>query len=147
MKNGNDPSVNGYTDVRFNLIYSICMILVGIVFVVWALLPGREAFQKYWFLIFGVILLVHGVTAISGSRYIRYDPHGKKIIFSGLLASIHRTVKYDKLFFKDKDLYRVINGKTRYINLIRSQCNRKDLYNLIQEINKGKTDKEENPKS
>jgi hypothetical protein len=50
---------------------------------------------------------------------------------------IGRTVKFDKLFIKGKDLYRVINGKVRYINLIKYQCNKKDLDILFQEINKG----------
>ena len=134
MKNENGRSLTEYIDVRYNRVYSIFIIFFGIVSVVWALLPGRDAFLKYYFIFIGLILLIHGIYAISGGRYMRYDPNGKKIIFSGFLASIKRPVKYEKLFFEGKDLYRVINGKKRYINLIRYQCKRTDLNNLIQEI-------------
>jgi|WetSurMetagenome_2_1015567.scaffolds.fasta_scaffold00935_16 hypothetical protein len=137
MENGKDASSEKYIDVRYNLIYSILMILFGIAFVVWALWPDQDAFDKYYFLIFGLLLLVQGLYAISGGRYFRYKPIDKKIVFIGLFVLISRSVKFDKLFFRGKELYRVINGKARYINLLRYQCNKKDLENLFQEINKG----------
>lgn len=126
-----------FINVKFNLLYSLLMILFGIAFVVWALWPERDVFLKYYFLILGLIVLTHGIYAISGGRYFKYYPDDKKIVFSGLFMIIGRTVKFDKLFIKDKDLYRVINGKMRYINLIKYQCNKKDLGIFFQEINKG----------
>jgi hypothetical protein len=63
---------------------------------------------------------------------------GKVISFFGLLELINRKVKYDNLFFKGKDLFRVVKGKVRFINIIRSQCNKEDLDFLFQEIRKDK---------
>lgn len=137
MKNENDPSLNEYTDVRFNPVYSIFIIFFGIAAAGWAFLSGRDPFFKYYFIFIGLLLLIHGIYALSGGRYIRLDPMRKKIIFSGFLASIKRPVKYDKLFFQGKDLYRVTDGKKRYINLIRYQCRKTDLDKLIRKINKG----------
>jgi len=137
MESVKDTSQEGFINVKFNLTYSVLMILFGIVFVIWALWPDRDLFLKYYFLVLGLIVLAHGIYAISGGRYFRYFPEDKKIVFSGLFMIIGRTVKFDKLFIKGKDLYRVINGKVRYINLIKYQCNKKDLDILFQEINKG----------
>jgi hypothetical protein len=136
MGNENKVSPEGYVDVRYNLTYSVFMLLAGIGFVIWPLLSDKEGFMKYYLLLLGLIFLIHGVYAISGRKYIRYDPQGKIISFFGLLELINRKVKYDNLFFRGKDLFRVIKGKTRFINVIRSQCNKEDLDFLFQEIKK-----------
>jgi hypothetical protein len=137
MKNENESSPDEYTDVRYNLVYSIFIIFFGIAAVGWAFLPGRDPFIKYYFIFIGLMLLSHGLYGLSGGRYVRFDQKGKKIIFSGFLAIIKRTVKYEKLFFQGKDLYRVRDGKNRYINLIRYQCMKSDLNKLIQQVKEG----------
>lgn len=138
MGNENRVSPERYIDVRYNLTYSVFMLLAGIGFVIWPLLSDKEGFMKYYFLLIGLIFLIHGVYAISGRKYIRYDPQGKIISFFGLLELINRKVKYDNLFFRGKDLFRVVKGKVRFINVIRSQCNKEDLDLLFQEIKKDK---------
>jgi hypothetical protein len=135
MENVKIPSPDRYTDVRFNRIYSIFMLLAGIAFVIWALSPGRDAFAKYYFLFLALIFFIHGLYTFLGKKYIRYNPSEKKICFYNFWI-IDRRVKYDTLFFRGKDLYRVINGKIRFINVIRSQCNKKDLDVFFQEIRK-----------
>jgi hypothetical protein len=138
MGNVNKVSPEGYVYVRYNLTYSIFMFLAGIGFVIWPLLSDKEGFIKYYFLLLGLIFLIHGIYAISCRKYIRYDPQGKIISFFGLFEFINRKVQYDNLFFRGKDLFRVIKGKMRYINIIRSQCNKEDLDFLFQEIKKDK---------
>jgi hypothetical protein len=138
MGNENKVSPEGYVNVRYNLTYSIFMLLAGIGFFIWPLLSDKKEFMKYYLLLLGLIFLIHGLYAISGRKYIRYDPQGKVISFFGLLELINRKVKYDNLFFRGKDLFRVVKGKVRFINVIRSQCNKEDLDFLFQEIRKDK---------
>jgi hypothetical protein len=137
MTNENIPSQNDYIDVRFNLVYSIFIVFFGVAAIIWAFLAGGDPFIKYYFIFIGLILLIHGIYAISGGKYIRLDPKARKIIFSGFLASIKRPVNYEKLFFKGKDLYRLTKGKERYINIIWYQCRKSDLNKLIKQVKEG----------
>jgi hypothetical protein len=81
MESVKDTSQEGFINVKFNLTYSVLMILFGIVFVIWALWPDRDLFLKYYFLVLGLIVLAHGIYAISGGRYFRYFPEEKKLFF------------------------------------------------------------------
>jgi hypothetical protein len=129
-----DRSAEEFVDVRFNLAYSIIIIIAGAAFAAWALLPGRDLFLKYYFVILGIIILCHGIYAISGAKYFTFDRNGKQFIFFRFFGFMKSSVRYDRLFFRGKELYRVFNNKTRYINLIRYQCRKRDLDILFKMI-------------
>ena len=127
----------GCIDVRHNVSYSISVLILGFAFVVLPILFFHSTFLRFIFIFLGVTMAFYGLCAIFGGRYLRYDPLKKELVFSTLSENTYRTIKYDKLFFKGKSLYREINGKTKYIFLLELQCNKKDFDILVQEINKG----------
>jgi hypothetical protein len=136
MKNKKTLLPEGCIEVRHNLIYSITVFLFGFAFIVLPILFFSTTLRTL-FIFLGVLMVFYGLGAIFGGRYVRYNPLKKELIFSTLYDNEYRTIKYDKLFFKGKSLYREINGKTKYIFLLRFQCNKQDLDILFQEINKG----------
>ena len=136
MKNKLTPE--GSIDVRHNLSFSISVLILGFAFIVLPILFFRSTFiMLFIFMSLGVPMAFYGLCAIFGGRYLRYSPLRKELVFSTLSENKYRTIKYDRLFFKGKSLYREINGKTKYIFLLQSQCNKKDFDILVQEINKG----------
>lgn len=131
-ENGSIPG--GFTDIRFNIFYFVCIFIIAIIMIGIFLTVKEKNWYYYFFLILAVLFFVHGIGALIGSKYVRLDKQSKTVKIYGPYGFVARKYKYDRLFFKDKELYREIDGKTKFINILRYQCRKKDLEAFIMEI-------------
>ncbi|MBN1618540.1 hypothetical protein JW887_04355 [Candidatus Dojkabacteria bacterium] len=90
---------------------------------------------KYIMYGLSLLTLIQGIYAIFGGKYIKLDPDEKKLKIYGLFGIADRYIRFDELAFEGKDLYRKINGKRKYINLMRFHCNREDFDKFIDFVN------------
>jgi hypothetical protein len=97
----------------------------------------EEEWYYYFFLILPLLFIVQAIGALSGSKYVRLNKKSKTIIIYGPYGFVVRKYKFDRLFFKDKELYREVEGRDKFINLMRYQCRKNDLEAFIVEVNKG----------
>ena len=97
------------------------------------LAEGNDRILKYLIYLMALLSFIQGIYAISGGKFIRYDPGAKRIKFYGL-GIIERSVRFDKLLIEGNDLYREINSRRRYINLQRYQCNKEDLKKFMDAV-------------
>jgi hypothetical protein len=140
MERTNNPSPVGNIDVRYDRSYSIIMLALMSLFVALAIyFFGKDWADKTIFIIIGLLSGIHGIYALMGKKYLRFDPQGKRIIFFGLFGLVDRKVRYDRIYMVGKEIYRKINGKTRFINIIYQQCNKEDYQRLVDEIIKRDT--------
>ena len=127
-----------FTDIRFNAFYFVCLFIIAIIMLIGFFLTLQE---KDWltilFLILALIAFIHRISALTRNKYIRLDKQSKRIIIYGFCGIALRKYKYDRLFFKDKELYREYGGKTKFINILRSQCRKDDFEAFVVEVNKG----------
>jgi hypothetical protein len=137
MEKVNSSVQGGITNIRFNTYYSVSLIIVAVILTVLFLRVKEKDWYYILFLIFAVLFIINGVYALTGSKYVGLDKQNKQVIVYGFFGIALRKYKYDRLFFNDKELYREIHGKTKFINILRSQCKRNDLESFIAEVNKG----------
>jgi hypothetical protein len=137
MEKDNGSVSGSFIDIRFNIFYSVCLLIAAIIMLVIFLTVKEKAWYYDFFLILALLFLIHGFYALSGSKYVRLDKQSKTVKIYGLFGIAMRKYKYDRLFFKDKELYREIDGKTKFINLLRNQCRKNDFEAFVVEINKG----------
>jgi hypothetical protein len=138
MEQDNSSLSGSYTDIRFNAFYFICVFIIAIITMIGFLqnLKGKD-WLSILFLILALIAFIHGIYALTRNKYIRLDKHSKKVIIYGFCGLAVRKYKYDRLFFKDKELYREYDRKTKFINILRSQCRKDDFEAFVVEVNKG----------
>jgi disulfide bond formation protein DsbB len=123
-------------EIRFGLGYSILILIISVLLALIAYVSkSDDKVSKY--LIYGMSLLsfIQGIYAVSGGKFIKYDPNVKKLKFYGLFRIMERSIRFDKLTFEGKDLYREVDGKRKYVNLQRYQCNREDIDKFIDSVN------------
>jgi hypothetical protein len=138
MEHDNSSVSGSYTDIRFNAFYFACVFIIAIIMMIGFLqtLKGKD-WLSILFLILALIAFIHGIYALTRNKYIRLDKHSKKVIIYGFCGIAVRKYKYDRLFFKDKELYREYEGKTKFINILRSQCRKDDFEAFVVDVNKG----------
>ncbi|MGD0756461.1 MAG: hypothetical protein ABR927_15525 [Bacteroidales bacterium] len=138
MEHDNSSVSGSYTDIRFNAFYFVCVFIIAIIMMIGFLqtLKGKD-WLSILFLILALIAFIHGIYALTRNKYIRLDKHSKKVIIYGFCGIAVRKYKYDRLFFKDKELYREYEGKTKFINILRSQCRKDDFEAFVVDVNKG----------
>jgi hypothetical protein len=136
MKKNSSSESGSFTDIRFNVFYSVCLFVAAIIMTVIFLTVKERSWYYDFFIILAVLFLIHGISALIGSKYVRLDKHGKIVKIYGTFGFVASRYKYDRLFFKDKELYREIEGKTKFINILRYQCRKEDLDAFIDEVNK-----------
>jgi hypothetical protein len=132
-------SVSGsLKDIRFNAFYFVYVFIIAIIGILGFLqtLKGKD-WLSILFLILALIAFIHRISALTRNKYIRLDKQSKRIIIYGFCGIALRKYKYDRLFFKDKELYREYGGKTKFINILRSQCRKDDFEAFVVEVNKG----------
>jgi len=137
MEQANDSLPGSSVYIRYNDFYSIGLSVAGITMVLISLTIKERNLYYDSFLILAVLLLVHGIYALNRRNYIRLDKQNKTVKIFDTPIFWARKYKYDRLFFKDKKLYREIDGKTELIAIVRYQCRKDDFDAFIEEINKG----------
>jgi hypothetical protein len=137
MEQANDSLPGSSAYIRYNDFYSIGLSVAGITMVLISLTIKERNLYYDSFLILAVLLLVHGIYALNRRNYIRLDKQNKTVKIFDTPIFWARKYKYDRLFFKDKKLYREIDGKTELIAIVRYQCRKDDFDAFIEEINKG----------
>jgi hypothetical protein len=133
--NGSEHGI--FTDIRFNTFYSVCMFIAAIIMIVIFLTAKEKNWYHEFFLILAILFLIHSIYAFTGSKYVRLDKQSKTVKIYGPFGFAARKFKYDSLFFKGRELYREIDGKTKFINIQRYQCRKKDFEVFVVEVNKG----------
>jgi hypothetical protein len=136
MEKTNGPIPESVTDIRYNIFYSVGLSTVGIIMIVISLLVKDKNWYYDFFLILAVLFLVYGFSALIRIVYVRLDKQSKTVKINDNPIFWMRKYKYDRLFFNDNKLYREIDGKTEFINIIRYKCRKNDLEAFIVEVNK-----------
>ena len=137
MEKDNSSVPRSFTDIRFNIYYVILLFIVSFIMIGIFLTVKEKSWYDDFFLILPILFLVHGIVVLTGSKYIRLDKQSKTIKIYGPFGFAARNYSYDRLFFKDNELYREIDGKTKFLNIVRYQCSKDDLEAFIAEVNKG----------
>ena len=133
----NNGSVHGsLTDIRYNIFYSVGLFTAAIIMIVIFLIVKGKDWYYELFLILALLLLIRGIYALIRSKYVRLDKLSKTVKIYDTPIFWARKYKYDRLFFKDKKLYREIDGKTEFINILRYQCRKNDFEAFVMEVNK-----------
>ena len=136
MEDTIETSDNGHIEVRYNKYYSISMFAGTVIFVLISfLLAGKQWSDKALFLIFGLVTLLNGLFSVIMKVYIGYYPKEKELIFHHFWL-LSRTLRFDRLYFIGKDLYRKTKGKTRFVNVVRNQCVKEDFEKFTDEVKK-----------
>jgi ABC-type transport system involved in Fe-S cluster assembly fused permease/ATPase subunit len=136
MEKINGPVPGSFTDIRYNIFYSVGLSTVAIIMIVIYLLLKEKNWYYDFFLILAVLFLVYGISALIRTVYLRLDKQSKTVKINDNPIFWMRRYKYDRLFFNDNKLYREIDGKTEFININRYQCRKNDLEAFIVEVNK-----------
>jgi hypothetical protein len=126
-----------FTDIRFNIFYSVCTIIIAIILVAIFFTQKENDWYYEFFLILALLFLIQGIYGLTISRYVRLDKENKLVKIYTLYGFAARTYKYERLFFKDNELYREYDGKQKMINILRFQCRKKDYETFVEEVNKG----------
>jgi hypothetical protein len=137
MEQVNDSAPGSFIYIRYNDFYSIGLSVAGITMILIFLMIKERNLLYDSLLIFAVLLLVHGIYALNRSNYVRLDKQNKTIRIYDTPIFWARKYKYNRLFFKDNKLFRDLDGKTEFINIVRYQCRKDDFDAFIEEINKG----------
>jgi len=138
-----------YIDIRYNKIYIGFTALLAIIFFtilfiskdddgtsILISLSQNRSWGFYFIIIVCLIFLGQIIFALGGARYVRLDKQAKKVIVYGSFFIPAWKYKFERLFFKGKGLYREINGKIKFINIIYFQCRKDDFEAFVNEINK-----------
>jgi hypothetical protein len=137
MEKNNGSVPGSFTDIRYNIFYSIGLFTAALIMIVIFLpVKGKDWYYEL-FLILALLLLIRGIYALTRSKYVRLDKQSKTVKIYDTPIFWARKYKYDRLFFKDKKLYREIDGKTEFINIQRYQYRKNDFEDFIVEVNKG----------
>ena len=123
-------------EIRFGLIYSILIIVLSVLMAyIGYIAKNDDTVFKYIMYGLSLLTLIQGIYAIFGGKYIKLDPDEKKLKIYGLFGIVDRYIRFDELAFEGKDLYRKIDGKRKYVNLMRFHCNREDYDRFVDFIN------------
>ena len=138
MEKSNSSEKGSITIIRVNILYTVCVVIIAIFMAVVFIIKAKE---KDWYsylplLVFALLFLIQGIYSLKGSKYVGLDKQNKKVIIYGLFGIAMRKYKYDRLFFKGKELYREIDGETKFINIARYQCRKYDLEAFVVEVKK-----------
>jgi hypothetical protein len=123
--------------IRYNVFYTAGIFTVAIIMLGLFLTVREKGWFNSFFLILSVLLFIRGIYALLRSKYVRLDNQTKTVKVYDTPIFWARKYKYDRLLFNDGKIYREIDGKTEYINIIRHQCRKDDFEAFIREINKG----------
>jgi hypothetical protein len=137
MEKDNSSVTADFIDIRFNHFYVVSIFIAAVILLVIIMTTKGEEWYYYFFLILPVLFFVHAIGALSGSKYVRLDKQTKTVIIYGPYGFVVRKYKFDRLFFKDKELYREVEGRDKLINIMRYQCRKNDLSAFIVEVSKG----------
>jgi hypothetical protein len=138
MEKGNSSEKGSITNIRFNILYPVCVIIIAILLtVIFIRVKEKDWYNYIPLLVFALLFIIQAIYSLTGGKYVGLDKQNKKVIIYGLFGIAVRKYKYDRLFFKGKELYREIDGKTKFINIMRSQCRKDDLEAFVVEVNKG----------
>ena len=137
MEKENSSVPGSFTDIRYNLFYSIGLCLAAIIVIIILLIVKGENWYYDFLEVLALLLFVNGIYALIRSKYVRLDKQSKTVKIYDTPIFWARKYKYDRLFFKDKKLFSEINGKTEFINILQYQCRKDDLEAFITEVNKG----------
>lgn len=136
METDKQHQLGNCIEIRFNLAYSILILLISVFLALIAFVSkSDDKVIKYLIYAMSFLSLIQGIYAVSGRKFIKYDPNVKKLKFYGLFGIMERNIRFDKLTFEGKDLYREVDGRRKYVNLQRYQCNRGDIMKFIDAVN------------
>ena len=136
METNSPPVEKKCIEIRFGLGYSIFTIVLSVLIAfIGYMAKNDDIVLKYIMYGLSLLTLIHGIYAIFGGKYIKLDLDEKKLKIYGLFGIAERHIRFDDLAFEGKDLYRKINGKRKYINLMRFHCNREDYIRFIDFVN------------
>jgi len=123
-------------EIRFGLAYSILILIISVFLAFIAYFSkSDDKVIKYLIYAMSLLSLIQGIYAVSGRKFIKYDPNVKKLKFYGLFGIMERSIRFDKLTFEGNDLYREVDGKRKYVNLQRYQCNKGDIRKFMDAVN------------
>lgn len=140
MEKDNSSEKGSITYIRANILYSITMIILAILLTIFIIVKVKDWHNYIQLLVIPLLFFIHGIySLIKGSNYVGLDKQNKKVIIYSIsgIAMPWRKLKYDRLFFKGKELYREIKRKTKFINILLFQCRKDDLEAFVAEVNKG----------
>ena len=135
METDNLSTQGNCIEIRFGLAYSILILILSVLLASVAYFAkGDDKIFKY--LIYGMsfLIFIQGIYAISGGKFIKYDPNVKKLRFYGLFGIVDRSIRFDRLSFEGNDLYREVNGKRKYVNFQHYQCKREDVKKFMEAV-------------
>jgi len=136
MNTDSRPAVKKFIEIRFGLAYSILILIISVLIAfIGYLAKNGDTVLKYIMYGMSLLTLIHGIYAISGGKYIKFDSDEKKLKIYGLFGIMERYIRFDELKFEGKDLYRKIDGKRKYVNLQRFHCNKEDFKRFIDLVN------------
>jgi hypothetical protein len=134
MENTTSQELKNFTDVRYNKVYGIVITVLSVALLIFTLLSEQNDIFYYVLIGVDLILIAFGLNSLIGKRYFRHDKQNKMVIIYAGFGSISQRYKYDRLYLKNRRLYREIDGKEKFINIIIMQCNRADLEAFTKEI-------------
>jgi uncharacterized integral membrane protein len=139
MEQGNSSEKGSITFIRVNVYYSVGVFIIAVLLAVIFIIKAKE---KDWYnylpwLVFALLFIIQAIYSLTGSKYVGLDKQNKKVIIYGFFGIALRKYKYDRLFFRNKELYSEYEGKTKFINILDSQCRKDDLEAFVVEVNKG----------
>ena len=137
MEKVNDSAPASFTYIRYNIFYSVGLIIAAIILILISATVEGSVYYHNFFLITGVLSFIHGIYAFIRSKYVTLDKQKKTVKVYNTPIFWARKYKYDHLFFKDKVLWSEFNGDTLEIFISRYQCRKDDLEAFITEVNKG----------
>jgi len=134
MKNENALDLEKYTDVRYNKVYSIFVIILAILFIILAIFFSMPSIVfVIVFLIIGLLLLFAGIT-LRGRKYLRLDKQNQIVMIFGIIGSFARKYPYDRIYLEGKKLYIEKSGKKKILNIMQYACDKRDFNTFIKEI-------------
>jgi len=137
MENENVTPAKNFIDVRYSKYYSISQLVISGILLIPVVTSGTDKEYLYYFcIILALIFVSQGIYSLLGGKTIRLDIKNKNLKKYSFYGSVGWNYKYDRLFFMGKELYRELDGKIKFINILPVECNKKDLEVLIAEVNK-----------
>jgi hypothetical protein len=137
MEKENDLVPESFTYIRYNIYYSVGLSIAAIILILISLTIKGKVWYSNFFLIAGVIFIIHGIYALIRSKYVTLDKQRKTVKVYNTPIFWARKYKYDNLFFKDKVLWSEFNGQTEEIFILHYQCRKDDFEAFVAEVNKG----------
>jgi hypothetical protein len=134
-----------YTDVRYKKFYSLLNITLALVILALILIMKlAEGYLLILWIILIPFLLVQGILAFRGRKYLRLDIQNKILLIDGSLGlregklTYYKKYRYDRIYFvsegKSRSLYIDINDKKKYIQFSKFICNINDFEIFYKEI-------------